>query len=352
MTSQCLDLAHPVLGFSHTWAAKLAERVERLDAVALQVGTVDLPPNAHVHSLGKERGTTRAQQFALLQRVVAPRVLSGRLDGIFVHQTEINALLTAPWALLRRVPIVLFKAHSRSLRPALRLANRLIDVAITSTRDAYPIATRKKVVVGQGIDIDRFVPMPPAKGDPRVIAVGRYSPIKRYEVVIEAARQLTERGGPRVRFSLHGPEDDPGYRARLAADVAARNLTGIVQLEGPVAFPEVPNLYAGCDLVVHPCDTESLDKTVLEAMACGRPALTSITSYRAVLGAHADALIFAKDNPADLARKITALLTLPVEARVALGLRLRDIVKRDHSVGHLMDQVVDLFRALQNGWRP
>lgn len=352
MTTQCLDSTHPVLGFSHTWAAKLAERVARLDIVALELGRVALPENVSVWSLGKEWGSRRPKRFVRFQRYVAPLILSGRIDGVFVQQTEINALLAAPWALLRRTPIVLFKGHSRSLRPSLRLANRLVDAVVTSAPAAYPIDTRKKIVTGQGIDVDRFAVARPRARTPHVIAVGRYSPIKRYEIVIEAARLLRERGRRDVRFSFHGPPDDRGYRERLAEHVHASGLGETIHLLDGVPFPEVPALYAGCDLVAHPCDTESLDKAVLEAMACGRPAVTSIQSYRAVLGADADALVFRPGDAGDLARKLEAVLAQPTEARCALGMRLREIVKRDHSVDHLMDQLVELFGALGRGWRP
>lgn len=370
MTAQAIDQDHPILGFSHTWAAKLAGLVERLHVVTLHLGKHDLPSNVTVTSLGGERGSGKLAKLIAFHRAVAPLVLGRKVDGIFVQQTEINAILAAPYAKLLRVPLVLFKGHSRSLRPSLRVANALIDRALTSTPAAYPIDTPKKVVTGQGIDVDVFTPALAPEGVPaggqkrargrkkaggpkRIISVGRLAPIKRYAVQIEAANILINQKG-RKDFTLHiyGGPDPPSHAAELTALIKNHGLEETVFLEGPMDFRRMPEVYRGAHALVHTCATESLDKAVLEAMACGVPAITSIQSYRPVMGVSADTLVCRPGDAADLAAKMEGVLALPSADYHTLGSALRDTVVRDHSVDRLVAQLVEVIQELRRGKSP
>lgn len=352
MTTQSVDQAHPILGFSHTWASKLAQRVQSLAIIALSVGEHNLPANVTVHSLGKERGVGRAGKFLNFQRIIAPLALRGAIDGIFVQQTEINAILATPYAKWRGIPLVLFKGHSRSLRPTLRIANRFIDCAITSTAAGYPIETAKKIVIGQGIDVDRFKPeggMGPCRKRKRVISVGRLSPIKRYEVQIEAVKRLVhQRHRDDVDLYIYGGSDPIEYYDKLKSLVKSSNLQEHIHFKGPVSFLQMPDVYRTADLMIHTCDTDSLDKVVLEAMSSGVPAITSIHSYQNELGHYSNVLISHPDDPADLACKMEAVLDLRATDYRAIAQELREMVVRKHSVDHLADRIVAIIQELRN----
>lgn len=353
MTTQVIDPTHPILGFSSTWAAKIAARVDHLHVLALEVRRHELPSNVTVWSLGREDGTTRRQRFFRHQRTASSLLLTGQVDGVFVQQTEINVLMTAPYALVRRIPIVLFKAHSMSLRPMLKVANRLITRAITSVETAYPLDTWKKVVVGQGIDVDRLQPSDgnghAVRSTFRVVSVGRLAQVKRYEVQVEAARLLRERGRTNVTFHIYGGWNYAGYAeylARLRATIDAAGLTDTFLFEGEVPFTAIADVYREADVVVHSCASLSLDKAVLEAMACGIPVVVPEQPWAPIIGPHARELTFPATDAKAMADRIEGLLTRTPDERTALGRDLRDVVVRDHSADHFADTLVSLFTEL------
>ncbi len=358
MTTQVVDSDHPIQGFSHTWIRKLAQRIEGLHVVCLTVGKHDLPSNVRIYPIKASADASRASKFLRFQRYVAPLLLSRAVDGVFVQQTEINAILASPYAMLMHTPVVLFKAHGRSLRASLRLATSLASAVLTSEASAFPIDTPKKVVVGQGIDLDQFIPHERVFSEPRsrvVVAVGRYSQIKGYEVMIEACDILVnQRGIKDLVFRIYGADNYPGYenyRQKLEQMVRSRNLQGRFELHGPVPFSSVSALYSEADLIVHPSDTLSIDKVVLEAMASERVILCSTAPFRSVLGAYSDDLMFAKGNPIDLAKKIEKVLSLPYHQYATIAKELREIVRQGHSVDNLADQIVKLFESLRFGAR-
>jgi hypothetical protein len=76
MITQKVDLDDDILGFTHTWVNKLAEKVERLYVLALAVGRHSLRDNVELFSMGKERGNSRSKCLVNSDRVVARFVLS------------------------------------------------------------------------------------------------------------------------------------------------------------------------------------------------------------------------------------------------------------------------------------
>jgi hypothetical protein len=75
MITQRVDLDDDILGFTHTWANKLAEKVERLYVLALAVGRRSLKDNVELFSKGKEPANSRLERLVDLNRVVAGLIL-------------------------------------------------------------------------------------------------------------------------------------------------------------------------------------------------------------------------------------------------------------------------------------
>jgi len=117
-------------------------------------------------------------------------------------------------------------------------------------------------------------------------------------------------------------------------------------MHGARPYREVPELYRRATLLVNASLTGSVDKVVLEAMACERPVLTCNESFEHVfrsLGADAERLVFAPGDGAGLAARISALLDSGAAERAALGTRLRRIVAAEHEVDALMARLVDVM---------
>lgn len=355
MLTQVVDERDPVFGATLTWIRALSERVERLHLIALAVGEAALPDNCRLFSLGKERGAGRLTKLAGLQRHAARLLGRGEAQGVFIHQNQRYGPLLAPWTRPRRVPVVLFKAHGH-LPWSVRLCLPFIDRVVTSSQKGFAIDTPKRVVLGQAIDCGLF--RPPQGGErergatPRLCSVGRISPAKGYETLIAAAARLAGEGWGALTVDIYGAcatREDEAYLAGLRAQVERLGLTGRVRFRGPVPHARLPERLAGCDLFVNLSATDSLDKAVLEAMACERPVLSSNLSCRELLEAHSPLLGFERGDDAALAARIKDLWNVPGAELARLGRGLRETVARDHGLGRFMDQLIGLFEELRAG---
>lgn len=349
MITQRANLDHDILGFTHTWVNKLAERVDTVHLLLLWMGgRYELADNVKLYSMGKERGTGRLGRFVNFNRVVGHLVLGGQVDVVFVHMCPIYAVLAAPWARLRRVPLVLWYTH-KSVTWELKLAHWLVDRVVTASPESFRLPSDKVMVTGHGIDTEVFRPMesPRPERPFTVLSVGRISPIKDYETLIEAADILVnQRGQPDLRFVVVGDAATPEqvtYRERLLAEVRQRKLTDGFEFVGAVPHHQVVDCYRQADLFVNLSHTDSLDKVVLEAMACGLVPLTSNPAFGPLLGKLAPRLMFTVRDARDLADKVERLARLSKVERGNLGRELRSVVVRHHSVQELMGQLMAVW---------
>ena len=362
--TQAIDPASTVLGVTRDWVAALAERCGGVDVIALSAAPSGAAggerwSNVRAVSLGKERGASKRAQLVAFYRALA--VALPRSSAIFVHMVPRYALLAYPLALVAGRPLALWYAQG-GVGASLQLAARLASWILTPTRDSFPLSgrriDRRVIVTGHGIDTHRFAPngSVPAtngagssaarEGPPRrLLAAGRLSPSKRYDLLLEALAALPDRewrlriaGGP-----LSG--SDRAYAARLRARATQLGLAGCVAFGGFVPYAEMAAEYRAAWALAHTSATGSLDKVVLEAMACGTPVVSSAPTSRAALGPLAEELWCPAERPDAVAARLAAALSWTPARRGELGAALRREVEQHHSLPRWADRVAGLLLA-------
>jgi glycosyltransferase involved in cell wall biosynthesis len=335
--TQLIDPGDPVLGFVCGSIAALSEVFDRLDIIANEVRcTPAFPRNVEVHSLGKETGAGRAERGLRFEWRVGELLSRRRHDALLAHMCPDYLTLAAPIAKARNTRTLLWFAHpSDSWR--LALAESLADRILTSLPGSYPRRSGKVRAIGQAIDTERFaLASPPDRGDAelRLVAIGRMSKTKRYDLALEAVGAARAEGVD-VTLRILGPAVNAAERAierDLRGAIEARGLSEAMRLEPGVEPSCVPEALAAADGLLNTTVDGSGDKVVFEAMAIGRPvvvanrAMAGLISMRPELSPAADADA--------LANRIAALAEMPRDERAAVGRELRERVVHDHSLGH------------------
>ncbi len=345
MLTRRVDREDWLAGFVHGWIAALAShpRIQHVEVICLERGAYDLPPNVHVTSMGKERGAGRLREFLTAQRAIGQAIR--RSDVIFAHMSPRYALLAAPWAKAFRVPLVLWYTHQH-VSAELRLAHALVNRVVTASPESFNLPSHKVIAIGHGIDLSRFYPPAEPPTERLILAVGRLSPIKHYEVLIAAAARLALRPGLEdVRFAIAGgtTPQHPDYDRRLQALIADLHLEGRVVLLGSVPHAEMPALYRRAILSVNLCPTGGMDKVVLESLSSGVPTLVHNKAFLPLLGEEAGGLFCPNLNPEDIAERLAALLALPQGEHIALGMRLAARVRAEYGLDGLIERLVGVF---------
>jgi len=310
--TQRLDPSDPVLAATVPMVRALAGRVDELVVLCDTAGT-NVADNVRVHEFGAPTQAGRGARFvAALARELH------RCDGVVAHMVPLYAVLAAPLVRPRRIPLVLWYTHWKA-HAVVRAAEKVCTAVASVDVRSFPLRSAKVHGIGHGIDVAEFAcaeaPPPPL----RALVLGRYSPAKGLETILQAA------GDAGVHVEAHGSDETfEAYRRSLQQAFPQ------ARLAGPVPRSEVPALFARSHVLVNNMRAGAPDKVVYEAAASCLPVLASNPVFDDLLP---DELRFDRDDVAGLAEKLRAL-----DPRRRP--ELRDTVQRRHSVEHWADALL------------
>ncbi|MFZ3043621.1 MAG: glycosyltransferase [Minisyncoccia bacterium] len=325
--TQVVDTEDSVLGFFVRWLAEFAKHVESIEVVCLKEGKHSLPANVRVHSLGKphsakaSRGTGARMKYIFNFYKYIWR-LRREYDTVFVHMNpEYIVLGGILWKVLHK-RIALWYTH-KQVDFKLRVAAILSDSIFTASKESFRLTSTKVHVMGHGIDTDFFSLDPDVTRGTDVLSAGRLSPTKRHDLIIRAATHFPND----VRIVGEGPERQHLEHLAEQLSVAPR-----VHFLGAQNQEQLRKNYRSAGVFAHTSETGSLDKVILEALACGLPAITTsalvglpITKVAATPDAIAQAVLAAPHtDPQELA----------------------SYVREHHSLQHLVPAILSVIQTV------
>lgn len=203
-------------------------------------------------------------------------MLAARLAGIRRRHAMITGLGYAFIARKSLKQRVLAGLVPRLYRLALTGADTVFfqnndDLALFHHRGIMRTGSRSLRVMGSGVDLERFAYAPLPQGSIVFLLIARLIADKGIREYVEAARMLRT-SHPDVRFALLGPID-PNPSAIGPSELAEWVSEGVVEYWGETE--DVRPFLSRCSVYVLPSYREGMPRSVLEAMAMGRPVITT-----------------------------------------------------------------------------
>ncbi len=317
----------PILGFFHVWIQEFSLHVDSVTVLAQQTGAYSFSDNVTVHSLGKEMGASKFSQVRTFWRHCIQD--AAQYDCVFVHMTPIWILLGAPLWIVLRKPMYLWyeiKRGSWKLSAALLFVRKVF----AASEHGLPSVSKKQVTVGHGISIGTFTENPALREAHHLVAVGRITPVKQYELIVRALSKM-----PDCTLTIAGgtvTEADKQTEHEIKELIYRLNIADRVEI-GWVSPQDMPSLLQGADCMVH-ASKGGLDKVVLQAMSCGCPVVSASEAAHSVLPEECCA------TTENISQKIEAVLALSSDKRQSLSKKLRTIVQENHSLSQCISRIV------------
>lgn len=144
----------------------------------------------------------------------------------------------------------------KSLYPAVAeridyIENYVDAAAVRKAAEAYEIDRKAKLIV--------------------LCSCGRFTPVKGFDLAVEAAKLLKEQGFDFIWFFV----GDGAQRTAIEAQIKSRGLTDTIHITGILENPYP--YFAGCDIYVQPSREESYGLSIKEAQILCRPVVTTET---------------------------------------------------------------------------
>jgi glycosyltransferase involved in cell wall biosynthesis len=267
-------------------------------------------------------------------------------------------LLRCPVAVTLRGSIVRlagYPLHRPQLRWALRAADRVISVSrsLKDTAMAIGVPGERIRVISNGVDTERFFPVSRVAArealglplDRRIIlSIGGLNEGKGHHHVIEILPALRKRHPDLLYVIVGGGQPGNTYRPVLERMIHDRGLEPHVLLAGERTHDEIPRWMGAADLFCLATRSEGWANVLLEALACGRPVVSTRVGGNAeiVTGDHLGLLAPYGDGPA-LERTLLDALDRRWEAETLAA------HARRHSWDATADQVLEELTRLAPG---
>ncbi|MHB8710413.1 MAG: glycosyltransferase [Minisyncoccota bacterium] len=321
IVTQAVDTEDPILGFFVRWIEEFAKHAEHVEVIYLKEGKYTLPANVRVHSLGKEKSVSRVKYIFNFYTYIWR--LRHEYDAVFVHMNpEYVVLGGILWRLLGK-HVGLWYTH-KNVDMKLRFAALLSHDIFTASKESFRLRSSKVRVMGHGIDVDFFSPDQGVLRGTAALSAGRLSKTKRHDLIIRAAEHFPND----VRIVGDGPEIQ--NLKTLAEDLV---ISSRVHFVGPKNQEGLREEYRSAGVFVHTSETGSLDKVVLEALACGLPVVTTSIALVDL------PVMTVSPTPDAIAKGVLATRQTGTQVLVAY-------VREHHSLQHLIPAILDAMQAV------
>lgn len=309
---QALDQNHPILGFFHRWVEEFAKHYEHITVFASIVGQHNVPKNVSVHSLGKDEGKGSAVRAARLFSLSYKE--RKEYDAVFVHMIPEFVLVAGLlWRVLGKKTALWYTHKHVGLR--LWFAEKIIHKALTASKASFRLKSKKLNVLGHGIDTHTFTLDTTVGREQYILSIGRLMKSKRHDLAIQAAKE-----GGRKLFIIGDGEE------REQLELLAERIDADVEFLGALPQQQLISEYQKAYALVHTSETGSLDKVVLEALACGCPVITTDEAMKDM------PVVVAKKEPQSIAESFT-------QASAIEGEVMHRYVETEHSLEKLIQKI-------------
>jgi glycosyltransferase involved in cell wall biosynthesis len=282
-----------------------------------------------VRSLGKEKGASRFHSILTFESLI----MKEKYDRVFVHMAPVWYALGWWYWLLKRIPTYLWYTHYK-MQLGVKLFGWFGTRFFCATPQSLPqyMGSPKKSVVGHGIDLSFWPKRRNQSMNPcRLLVVHRLSRSKRVELNIKALTLLD----PSFTIDIYGIEAEKDYVAELKQLVVDLKLSNRVTFHGTAPMQKLPEIYTRHRLILNMA-SETIDKTMLEAMTCG--------CYPVTTTANADAIGMSSAPAADTPEAIAEFVKMYAEKAPIDADAMYAVVEKNHSLHGLVQKMGDYIR--------
>jgi glycosyltransferase involved in cell wall biosynthesis len=290
-----------------------------------------------------------------------PARLESELDAfgprlLHAHFATEPADAARQWSRRLGVPFT-FTAHGYDIRrkpppdfaARAAAARALVTVSEANRRhivETFGVPERHIRVIPCGVDTDRFAPpsgvAAKSVAAPVLLCVARHAKVKNIGLLLEACALLRDRG---VAFQciLIG---DGVLRAELEARHAALNLQGRVRFAGAQEQERVRVAWQGADLAVLTSENEGMPVSLMEAAACGVPAVApAVGGIPELVEDGVTGVLVRAGGATEFTDALQHLLEDP-DQRARMGIAARRRAVEHFSLARQVDALLALWREV------
>ncbi|MCF2137083.1 MAG: glycosyltransferase family 4 protein [Candidatus Thorarchaeota archaeon] len=219
----------------------------------------------------------------------------------------------------------------------------LVDPSQKEWALQYGVPEDKISVIRNGVDIDLFSPAPTQQEDDYIdfVFVGRLSPDKGVDILLDAFKKY-HKENKKTRLVLVGD----GILKHSLDNYGDRRT---IHWVGIVPHSQIPSILRRADAFVIPQNIGGLGMSVLEAMSCGLPVITTAIGETKRL-VNTDAGILVEPNNVDAVVDAMRQVSEDENGRHKIGKEARKRIKKYYSWNAQIAMVEDVYKRVLDSY--
>ncbi len=228
-----------------------------------------------VTSMGKEHGASRLRQISNFFSAI----MHEKYDRVFIHMSPVWYALGFWYWLFKGIPVYMWYTHYK-MQPGVWLFGFFGKRFFCATPQSLPQynSSPKKIVTGHGIDLHFWKPQNNVcSNSKKLLVVHRLSRSKRLELSLQALHLLPHE----YSMDVYGIAAEKDYVQELYDLVRSLKIQDRVRFHGTVPMNKLQSIYIQHAFILNMA-SETIDKTMLEAMTCGCYPITTSANAQAI----------------------------------------------------------------------
>lgn len=342
-----MDYDSQVFSHQRKLALQLKNYFSRVTVITMSPSRVsNLDSSIEVYSVGWSRNE---KYFSVLRLIFVFLFTTRKRSDIifFSHMTDFASALLGPICKFRRIPHVLWYAHT-SKSKWLRVAIPFVDIVATSTSGSCPYVGPKLRAIGQSIDTQDFR-LPEILRSlefNNFIHVGRIDASKQIEIVIDTFISiLTTRKEAILTLIGEPTKANYEYYLDLLSKYKPWIESGNIRFSGKRNRLEIVDALGRADIFLHAFQG-SLDKSILEATAMAVPVVTLNREYRAIFYTDNHDCDTTEDSREFLKCLVARYISMTEIELNNMRKRRANIVREKHSTDNWIRNLLEVLEEL------
>ncbi len=293
---------------------------------------------------------------------VAPDLVHAHIAGIYGRaavECGLPAVITLHGIIYREMrqawrwsswPVRLrWLADSRLERLVVRNARHIVAISPYVLKEFEQETAASFRLIENPVDDRFFGDAPPPPGADRLLCVARVIPRKGILALIEAFA-LIRRARPRATLLIAGEtESHPAYVTQCRRRASELGVADAITFAGASSLDAVHGYLAACDLFALASEQETAPVSIAEAMATGRPVVTTdVGGCAAMVVDGLGGCVTPPKAVAAFADAVIGLLNNPARA-AAMGYAAREQARQRFALGPVVEATVDFYRSILEG---
>ncbi len=215
----------------------------------------------------------------------------------------------------------------------------------------FGVNKNKVVLIHAGVDVERFRKV--KKTDlkeklkidgPVILSIGRFVNVKGFQYLIDAMISVNRKFPTATLLLVGGNESDDKYD-EIMQKIKNENAEGFIKIIGAVPHSEIQNYYSMCDIYVQSSISSDLPKSILEAIATGKPVVATDMGNKEVVSDGKNGFLVPPKNSQALSKKIEQLLG-DRSKRIAFGKESLKISKTGFSWDDVARKYLNVYKEI------